>query len=173
MEKSRLLAVAILGAWLAMTVCMWFAASGSFSTVNRVLEGSNPPWAEAAKPLPPEQTRVLMRYLTSEINRTYFRAYGWAQLVFGGLLFVILLRRVPRNSVDLAMAGAMLALAAVLTFYMTPQIVELGRRMDFVPRDPGPPEMSRFRALHGAFTGTDGAKLVMGLVLLGRWLLVR
>ncbi len=172
MERTRLLAIVILSAWLAMTVCMWFAASGSFRTVARVLERSNPQFADAAKSMSADQTRVVLRYLTSEINRTYFRAYGWAQLALGGLLLV-LLARTPRNTRDLAIVGAMLALAAVLTLYITPEIVALGREIDFVSRDPAPPEMARFRALHGAFTGLDGAKLLAGLVLLGRWVLAR
>ena len=167
------MAVVVLSAWIAITVCMWFAASGSFRTVTRVLQGSDARFAEAAKPLSPDQARVLLRYLTSEINRTYFRVYGWAQLVLGALLLVLLFRQVPRNTADLAIAGAMLALAAVLTFYITPEIVAIGRRIDFVPRDPAPPEMARFRVLHGAFTGLDGAKLLSGLIVLGRWILAR
>jgi hypothetical protein len=173
MGRIQLLAVVVLSAWIAMTVCMWFAASGSFRTVTRVLQGSDAQFAEAAKPLSPDQARVVLRYLTSEINRTYFRAYGWAQLVFGVLLFVLMLRHSPRNTTDLAIAGAMLALAAVLTLYLTPEIVAIGRRIDFVPRDPAPPEMARFRMLHGAFTGLDGAKLLSSLIVLGRWILAR
>ncbi len=168
MERSRLLIVVILSAWVAMTACMWFAASGSFRTVNRVLHESNSRFAEAAKPLSPDQTRVVLRYLTSEINRTYFRAYGWAQLVLGALLLVLLLREVPRNTIDLAIAGTMLALAAVLTLYITPEIVAVGRQIDFLPREPVPPELARFRTLHAAFTGLDGAKLLAGLIMLGR-----
>ena len=167
-----MLAVVILSAWVVMTVCMWFAAGGSFSTVKRVLEGSNPQLVAASKAMSPDQTRVVLRYLTAEINRTYSRAYGWAQLALGGLLLV-LLARTPRNTLDLAIAGAMLALAAALTLYITPEIVTLGRQMDFVPRDPAPPEMSRFRVLHGAFTGLDGVKLLAGLFILGRLILAR
>lgn len=168
-----MLAVAVLSAWVAITVCVWFAAGGSFRTVAQVLQRSNSQLADAAKTMSADQTRVVLRYLTSEINRTYFHSYGWAQLVFGVLLFVLMLRHSPRNTTDLAIAGAMLALAAGLTLYITPEIVALGRQMDFVPRDPAPPEMARFRALHGAFTRLDGAKLLAGLVLLGRWVLAR
>ncbi|MFB3921373.1 MAG: DUF4149 domain-containing protein [Terriglobia bacterium] len=173
MERTRLLAIVILSTWVAMTVCMWFAASGSFATLNRILRESGSQFTEAAKPLTADQTRVLMRYLTSEINRSYFHAYGWAQLVLGGILLGLLLRQVPRSSFNLVFAGAMLMLAAVLTLYITPEIVNLGRQMDFVPRNPPPPEMGRFRTLHTVFTGLDGAKLLSGLVLLGRLLLPR
>ena len=173
MDQSRLLAVAILGAWVAMTVCMWVAASGSFRTVKRVLEGSNPQFTEATKPMTPDQKRVVLRYLTSEINRTYFRAYGWAQLALGALLLGLLLRSAPRSVINLALAGAMLALAAILTLYITPEVVALGRQIDFVPRDPAPPEMPRFRALHGAFAGLDGTKLLAAVFMLGRMILAR
>jgi hypothetical protein len=165
-----MLAVAILSAWLAMTLCMWFAATGSFGAVRRVLEGSNPQLAETAKTLTADQTRLVMRHAASEINRTYFRAYGWAQLVLGLGLLVLLMRQTPRDAAALIIVGAMVVVVAPLTLYVTPEIIEIGRRIDFVPRDPAPPEMSRFRMLHGAFTGLDGLKLVAGLGLLARWI---
>jgi len=165
-----MLAVAILSAWLSMTLCMWFAATGSFGAVRRVLEGSNSQLAEATKTLTADQTRLVMRHAASEINRTYFRAYGWAQLVLGLGLLIVLVRPVPRDTTGLIVVGAMLAFAAALTFYVTPEIIALGRRIDFVPRDPAPPEMARFRLLHGAFTVLDGLKLLAGLGLLARWI---
>lgn len=165
-----MLAVAILGAWLAMTVCMWYAAIGSFGAIRRVLEGSNPQLAETAKPLTPDQTRLVLRHAASEINRTYFRAYGWAQLALGLGLLIVVFRKAPRDPAALVVTGAMLAVVAGLTLYVTPEIIALGRKIDFVPRDPAPPEMARFRVLHGAFTALDGAKLAAGLGLLARWI---
>ena len=152
-----MLAVAILSAWVAMTLCMWFAATGSFGAVRRALDASNPHLADTAKPLTADQTRLVMRHAASEINRAYFRAYGWAQLALGLGLMVLLVRQVPRDTTALLITGLMLAVVAPLTFYVTPEIIELGRRIDFAPRDPAPPEMSRFRMLHGAFTFLDGA----------------
>lgn len=164
-----MLAVAILSAWLAMTVCMWFAATCSFGAVRRVLEGSNPQLAETTKPLTADQTRLVMRHAASEINRTYFRAYGWAQMALGLGLLVLLVRQTPRDTASLIIVGAMLVVVVPLAFYVTPEIIALGRRIDFVPRDPAPPEMSRFRLLHGAFTILDGLKLLAGFGLLARW----
>ena len=165
-----MIATAVLSAWLAMTLCMWFAATGSFGAVRRVLEGSNPQLAETAKTLTADQTRLVMRHAASEINRTYFRAYGWAQIVLGLGLLVLLMRQTPRDAAALIIVGAMVVVVAPLTLYVTPEIIEIGRRIDFVPRDPAPPEMSRFRMLHGAFTGLDGLKLVAGLGPLTRWI---
>ena len=162
------MALAVLGAWIGITVAMWFAATGSFRTVDRVLETANARSGEGAQPVSPDQTRLTLRYLASEINRTYFRAYGCAQLVLGTALFVLILRQTPRDAASLALAGGMLALAAALTLYLTPEIVAVGRQLDFVPRNPVPPGMARFRALHAAFTALDGAKLLSGFALLAR-----
>ena len=164
------MALVLLGAWLAMTICMWFAATRTFGTARQVLEGSNPQFAETTKPLSPEQTHLALRHLASEINRTYFRAYGWAQLALGVALLILLAREIPRDSTALSIVGAMVVVVVALTFYVTPEVTALGRRIDFVPRDPAPPELSRFRTLHAAFSVLDGAKLLAGLGLLVRWI---
>jgi hypothetical protein len=38
----------------------------------------------------------------------------------------------------------MLALVAAMLVCLSPQIVSLGRSLDFVPRDPAPPGLRRF-----------------------------
>ena len=171
MTRIQASAIAILGVWLGWTLFMWFLAGRSFRTVERVLESSNPQVAETARPLAPDKERELLRHLASEINRTIFRAYGWAQIVLGALLLILFIQQAPRDNFGLALAGIMLALVLVLTFVVTPQIISLGRSLDFVPRTPPPPEFKRFWMLHGAFTGLDGLKLLAGLVLLGRLIL--
>ncbi len=165
-----MIVVALLSAWLALTVCMWYAATGSFGAVRRALESSNPQLAETAKPLSADQTRLVMRHAASEINRTYFRAYGWAQLALGLGLLVLLVRQSSRDSAALFVVGAMLVIVVPLTLYVTPEIIALGRKIDFVPRDPAPPEMARFRMLHGAFTALDGLRMLAGMGLLVRWI---
>jgi Domain of unknown function (DUF4149) len=170
MSRSQALAIAILGVWLGWTLFMWFLAGRSFSTVDRVLRASNPQFAEATRPMSPEQTRLVLRHLASEINRTIFRAYGWGQIALGALVLFLLSRQSPRDMFSLVLAGTMLALVLILTLAVTPQIIALGRSIDFLPRNPSPPGFQRFWMLHGAFTGLDGVKLLAGLVLVGRWI---
>jgi hypothetical protein len=163
--------VAILSAWLATTPFMWFAATKSFATVDRVLRTENPQFVEATKGMAGGQTRVVLRHLASEINRTYFWGYGVAQIVLGGVLLLLLWRETPRDSLGLGVVCTMMGLVLILTFVITPMIVSLGRSIDFVPRNPPPPVMPRFWALHGAFTGLDGLKFLGGLGLMIRWIL--
>ncbi|HET7842341.1 MAG TPA: DUF4149 domain-containing protein [Terriglobia bacterium] len=171
MTRIQALAIAILSVWLGWTLFMWFLAGRSFRTADRVLTNSNPQVADAARPLAAEKERELLRHVASEINRTIFGAYGWAQVVLGAVLLVLFLKQMPRDNLSLVLAVTMLGLVLVLTLAVTPQIASLGRSLDFVPRTPPPPEFKRFWMLHGAFTGLDGFKLLAGLFLLGRLIL--
>lgn len=170
MGRMQVLSVVILTAWLSSTLFIWFAATRTFRTVDRVLKESNPQFEEAAKPLAEGKARMLLRYFASEINRTYFWDYGIAQIVLGAILLLLLLRQTPRDTLGVSAVAGMMALALVLTLVITPLIVSLGRSIDFVPRNPPPAIMPRFWKLHGAFTGLDGVKFLAGLGLLIRWL---
>ncbi len=156
-----------------VTLLMWFVAAGSFSTVDRVLRAPSPPLSEAAERIGHERTRMALRYLASEINRNCFNVYGWGQVALGSLLLVLLSRQIPRDKAALVIAGVMLGLVLLMTLVITPAIVALGRSIDFLPRNPPPAEMPRFRMLHMAFTGLDGTKFLAGLALLIRWVLAR
>ncbi len=171
MPRSHLIAIAILSAWIASTLFMWFAATKSFAAVDRVLKKPSPQLIEATKSLPEGQARVVLRYMASEINRTYFWGYGLAQIALGAALLLLLWRQTPRDTVGVGIVCGMLILTLALTLVITPIIISLGRSIDFVPRTPPPPVMPRFWALHGAFTGLDGVKLLAGLGLLISWVL--
>jgi hypothetical protein len=163
--------VAILSAWLIMTPLMWLAATQSFTAVKHVLDGANPGLVDATHGMDEAQTRVVLRYMASEINRRYFWGYGMAQIVLGGGLLVLLWRETPRDSLAIVVVCSMAVLVLILSLGVTPLLVSIGRGIDFVPRTPPPPVMPRFWALHGAFTGLDGLKFLAGLGLLIRYLL--
>src|SRR5690348_7987991 len=97
MERSKIMALAILGLWIGLTLFMWFAAGRSFATVERVLQSPSPQLQPITKSLSAAETRELLRYLASEINRTYFGAYGPAQVILGLILLFLLFRQTPRD----------------------------------------------------------------------------
>lgn len=171
MGRAQVLAIALLGAWIMSTLCMWFTATQSFATVDRVLKNPPPPMVEITKPLGDGSTRVVLRHMASEINRTLFWGYGALQIGLGATLFLLLWLQKPRNAVDVGVVVTMLALSVILTVIITPLIISLGRSIDFLPRNPPPPVMPRFWALHGSFTGLDAVKLLAGIGLLIRWTL--
>ena len=57
----------------------------------------------------------------------------------------------------------------VLTVGITPQILAVGRSIDFVPRDPPPPAVATFGVLHAAYTLLELAKCAAAAVAAG-WL---
>src|SRR5689334_19646806 len=105
MGRSHALAVAILSAWLISTLCMWFAATRSFATVETVIKRADPQFVETAKFLGEGPTRVVLRYMASEINRSLFWGYGALQIALGALLFALLWRQAPRNPVDIGVVA--------------------------------------------------------------------
>src|ERR1017187_6183149 len=109
MGRLQVLAVAILGAWMMSTLCMWFAATRSFDTVESVMNSGQPQLVQITKPLGTDSTRTVLRHMASEINRTLFWGYGALQIVMGTLLFLLLWLQTPRSAVDIGVVVTMLA----------------------------------------------------------------
>ena len=168
----RALMAFLLGSLLVGMVLIGVVAAENFFMVDRLLESTGPAeFHQKIAPLSDGDARVVLRYLSSELNRFYFRVWGGAEVLLGGLLLLLAARSGPKGSKDRRLtigAGVMLALSLLMTFYLTPQLVEVGRGLDFAPRDPPPPELRQFGMLHGAYSVLDLAKLLLGI-----WLTVR
>jgi len=158
----------LLGVWIGGTLLMWVVATANFRTVDRVLSRPTAQAAPALESAPEAARRPLLRHLASEINRLLFRLWGAAQLVLGAAVLALLLWQAPRNTTNVSLAGALLLLIAVMVVGITPAITNLGRTLDFVPRNPPPPEMASFGKLHAAYSALDLVKLVLAAVLAWR-----
>ena len=155
-------ALVVLGAWTMGSICMSIVATENFYTIDRLLESSTKAeFYAAVQKLGQAPARDLLRYLSSELNRLYFQMWNIAQLVLG-VLALWLAGRAPRIRWGIL---TMLGIVVLMLAYLTPQIVSLGRSLDFVPRDPAPPGMQRFWILHAAYTSLEMLKLVVGLVV--------
>ena len=160
------LRLSLMGAWLMGTAFLWVVATENFRRVDAVLSNPHPEFHQRLEPLPAGEARVVLRFLASELNRFYFTAWGWSQLVLGGVV-LILSWRLGTDRFDLGLLGAMWLLAAILAVSVTPSIIDIGRQVDFVPRSPPPPQMETFWRYHLAYTSTDLIKFGVGLF----WLL--
>jgi hypothetical protein len=56
----------------------------------------------------------------------------------------------------------MLLVVLFLMVFITPAILRIGRNMDFVPRDPTPPQMRTFGLLHTAYIVITVINLALG-----------
>lgn len=158
----------LLGSLLVGTILVGFVAAENFFVVDRLLASPRPAeFHQKLMPLAEGDARIVLRFLSSELNRFYFRVWGGAEVLLTGVLLLLALRDGKDRAFTIG-AGVMLALALFMTFYLATQLVEVGRAIDFVPRDPPPPEVRQFGMLHGAYSVLDLGKLILGI-----WMTVR
>jgi hypothetical protein len=160
------IATFLLGAWLLGSLFMAFVATENFATVDRLLKS---PQAEASRliqMLGHEDSRRLLRHLAGEQNRGFFESWELAQLVLGAMLIVFLVLG-GENWMLAGLAGAMLILTAFQHLKITPEMVWLGRAIDFVPWTADSLSRDQFWKLHGVYGAIEGVKLVFALVLAG------
>lgn len=110
-----------------------------------------------------DQARVFLRYQVSEQNRWYFDTWERAQIGLGIVLILVLLFGTAPDRMLLSLTLAMLGIVLLMHFFLTPEIVRLGRAIDFAP--PGTPsgDRTRFWAFHGAYSASELVKLAAGL----------
>jgi hypothetical protein len=154
----RLLPAALLltGFWLGMLVASWVAATVNFRTVDHVLgPGGSDEARTRFENVAPEDRRMLLRHLASEINRWIFRWWSLAQVALG-LGLVLLLW--PQAGALRWLSAAALAIVLLQVVGLASPITAIGRSIDFLPR-PLPPDLGRrFGLLHGSFVLLDFGK---------------
>jgi hypothetical protein len=154
-------ALVLLGVWLAGTVCVSVVATQNFYTVDRLLaKRATPAFNAIVDREGQPQAREFLRYLSSELNRLYFQIWNGTQVMIAWVM--VWLVRKQRPAIRWLVAAMVISTMAVAA--MTPEIVSLGRSLDFVPREPAPPGMSRFWVLHGAYTSLEMIKLAIGAI---------
>ena len=153
----RYVACWLTGGWIAGSLFMIMVATENFRSVDRLLAAPAGASALAGK-LGHDDARTFLRYHVSEQNRWYFEHWEWMQIV---LLGALLAAAWQGRSLRIA-AALMLALLAAQRFYITPEIVRIGRLIDFAPQAP---ERQTFWQFHGAYAGIEVTKLALGFFL--------
>jgi len=150
---------------------MIFVATQNFATVDGVLAAPPPEASQIFQTLGPQNARLLLRYLAGEENRLFFLSWELVQIALGALLTAILLLAI-KSRLLAGMVGAMVIIALFQHFRVTPEMVALGRLIDFGGGS-GSAAYTQFWRLHGLYGVLEVVKLallivVAGIVLLGR-----
>ena len=90
---------------------------------------------------------------------------AWADVVGTKKILALLAATFRQDRASMALAAIMFALLLAQRFWITPEIVRIGRLIDFNPQSP---ERQTFWMFHNAYSGIELAKLALGLVLSGR-----
>jgi hypothetical protein len=142
---------------------MIFVATQNFQTVDRVLASPPQEAAQMFQTLGPENSRLLLRYLAGEQNQLFFAVWEWAQIVLGIALTAILVFNLRRRLLA-GLAGGMVFIAVFQHFGVTPQMITLGRLIEF-RTGTGSVANSQFLWLHGLYGVLEVVKLVGVMVV--------
>ena len=158
----RTLALVLVTVWLTGTIIMTFVATQNFRTVDRILERPTPQAAAKLAETDHDVTRMLLRHLSSELNRLYFMSWNAVQLLLAVIVLALMVRAGSRLETVLALVMLVIVVALLGGTF---RIIELGRTIDFVPRNPVPPEVVKFGKMHAAYGAMELVKLAVGAVL--------
>ena len=168
--RARALLILVLGLWLGGSLVVGAVTSYNFAGFADLFERNPALAAQAAfDPADAEAKKTSLLWVhASELNRVFFEAWNRTQLVLGALALVLaLLSRSGRLVPSLLFLA--LLLVAVVHFGIEPQVVELGRQLDFAPRTPPPPQVEPFQRLHTLYFSAELLRL--GIVTLAAvWL---
>ena len=160
------LAALLVGAWLAGCVFMDMVATQNFRSVDRLLAAPAPRAAERIEALGGhDMARAFLRYQVSEQNRWYFDTWERLQIGLGVALVCAFLFGTGRGRWMTLLTSLMLVSVLLMHFVLTPEIVRLGRALDFVPPGATSGDRTRFWTFHGAYSATELMKLGLGIVL--------
>lgn len=162
--------MAILGVWIGISIAMFFVATQNFRGVDRLLETPAPEASRWIGQLGHDTARVLLRYQVSELNRYFFDTYCTVQIVLALMLGFVLLFATNGHKLTIAISAVLLLLTLFQKFWLVPEVTYLGRAIDFVPPSTFAAERARFWSFHHAFSGMEGAKFLIFIVLAARML---
>jgi hypothetical protein len=145
----------------------------NFRAVDRLLAKPTAPAAEQLRKLGAAPARMLLRHQVSEQNRWYFEAWGLAGVMFGLALLLVLLFGSSETKVTLLIALLMFLFTVLQRFALTPEMVALGRVIDWVPQGQQSAERATFWLLDNAYVGLELLNFVLGFSLAAKLILRR
>jgi len=161
MHRHRIAAF-LLGCWILGSLFMIFVATQNFGTVDRVLAAPPQEAVQMFQTLGHDNTRLLLRYLAGEENRLFFTSWELVQIALGALVTAILLLATTRR-VLAGITGVTLIVVLFQRFRVTPEMIALGRLVDFVGGS-GSAAYSQFWRLHGLYGVLEVVKLGLLIV---------
>lgn len=168
-EDSRLIervVILLLAFWMGTLLMAAMAATGSFAAVDSTLGKPPSVVTKALERLGQDQTREMLHYQSGEVNRGLFETFGWLQLGLTGVTFALMLFLTNSGKRVLGLSASMAGMAALISFYLIPGMVRIGREMRARPSGPTPDMSESFRTMHQAFAAFEVAAVLLAILLM-------
>ena len=163
--KSHPLLAFVLGLWIGGSIFLGAAVYYNFAGFDDLFE-RNPRLAAHAG-FDPADTAAkktsLLWVHAAEQNRVIFHYWNSTQIVLAALALIMAIRW-RAHWLPTALLALALGLAVLVHFGLEPQIVDLGRQLDFIPRDPPPPMLEPFQQAHRNYFIAEIARLIVVLL---------
>lgn len=161
MIQYRRLAALVLGAWLGAGILTDIAVTQNFQAVDRFLQKTGSVLTSGElQSIGRDRERKILRRNAAEENNFIFETWERIEIAIGSALFLLLLFGSRPNKLMLGAALLMTSIVAVQHFFLSPRIVDLGRRIADLP--PNDPINAKFWILHGTYSGSEILKLLVG-----------
>ncbi len=163
--KTHPLLAFVLGLWIGGTVFLGSVVYYNFAGLDDIFE-RNPRLAAHAgfDPADIEAKKTSLIWVHSaEQNRVIFHYWNRTQIVLAALALILAIRWRARW-LPTALLAIALGLAILLHLGLEPQIVDLGRQLDFISRDPPPPMLEPFGQAHRNYFIAETARLAAVLL---------
>jgi len=133
--QFRRLAAFLLGVLLAGSISMDETAAANLRTVDRYLSDPGIVSAGMIHDAGRDNIALLLRYAAGESNRWLTEEWEWIQLLVGICLILVLIFGSRPPKIPIGLCLLFLAMAMAERFFLTPNILRLGRIADFLPPD--------------------------------------
>jgi len=157
--------VLLLGIWLGGSVIVGGVVAYNISGFEHLFARNAKLQARAGftvDDVEAKKSSVLWVY-ASELNRVFFEVWNRFQLLIGALA-VLLAAWAGASRLTLWLLLGATALVAVVHLVLEPQLVDLGRQLDFLPRVPRPAIEESFQRYHAVYMVTESLRLGVVLV---------
>ena len=162
---ARRISLLLLGVWLGTLLLAALVAADNFSSPARALHSPNSRVQAEVQRFGEPQARAFLRFHAASINRDLFERYGYAELVLGAALWLLLLFATNGNRLVLLLSSGMLLVQLVVQFAIIPPMGELSRALDLAGASDMLPERRSFGGYHAAYAVLALVKLLLGLAL--------
>jgi hypothetical protein len=136
----------------------------SFNSADRLFD-EDPAVMVMLKTIGPTAGRAVLRHQVSEQNRGLSETWEYTQVFLGLFFFAFLLLGTREGKFSLGLALLMLLLVLAQRFLLTPELIYLGRPLDFAVKGGPAADRARFVLVQSVYIAAELAKWAAGILL--------
>jgi len=161
---SRRFACLLLGMWLGGGFLVAWMTTQSVRSAERLFD-EDASVIVLLKTIGPTAGRAVLRHQVAEQNRDLVETWEYTQVLMGVFFFAFLLLGTPEGKFSLALALLMLLLVIAQRFLLTPELISLGRPLDFAVKGGPASDQARFVLVQSIYIVLELLKWAAGILL--------